>query len=247
MQAEEPAPPVNYRNPFLLRVVRQLSIVCIVLMAGYGVYKLLQPVNPPAGPGSLRRTETVIDNTLPPISRSEILSQFKLISVERQYRIPIVGTTYKPMPNPERDGALGRVTRAFFPKTERIPGTTQNIVYEMVTTVTAGVDLSGLKDTDIVNGEKDTTITLPAPKVLSVSHDSAKSRIFRQDQPNMPYVGNAASLLSDMQKRGEQRHWEEARKDDALLYRARTSAQEDLHKLLAPMHPGRELHFLFRD
>jgi hypothetical protein len=151
------------------------------------------------------------------------------------------------MPNPERDGALGRVTKAFFPHTERIPGTTQNIVYEMVTTVTAGVDLSKLQDADVVNSDRDTTITLPAPEVISVSHDNAASRIFRQEQPNMPYVGNAASLLTDMQKKGEQRHWEEARKDDALLYRARTTAQQDLQKFLNATHPGRTIHLQFKE
>ncbi|MGI8905762.1 MAG: DUF4230 domain-containing protein [Candidatus Sumerlaeaceae bacterium] len=236
---------VRARNPFLLRIARQLSILLILLLAGYGIYKLINPIPRTAEPGSLRRTETIV-NTLPPISRSEIVSQFKLVTVERQYRIPVIGTTYKPMPNPQRDGAMGRVSQALFGKRERVPGTTQNLVYEMVTTVTAGIDLSSLQDSDIVNGERETTITLPAVEVLSVSHDSTKSKIFSQESPNMPYVGNAATLLTDMQKRGEIRHWEEARKDDALLYRARVTAEQDLQKLLGPTHPGRQIHFVFR-
>jgi hypothetical protein len=233
------------RNPFLVRIVRQLMVVLVLLLAGYGTYKLMHPVAGPGVQSSLQRTETIV-KTLPPISRSEILSQFKLVTVERQYRIPVMGTTYKPMPNPERDGALGRVTRAFFGKRERIPGTTQNIVYEMVTTVTAGIDLSGMQDGDIQNSDRETTISLPPAQVLSVSHDSKQSRIYSQENPSMPFVGNAANLLTDMQKRGEQRHWEEARRDEALLYRADVTAEEDLRKLLTPLHPGRTIHFEHR-
>ncbi len=236
--------PPPARNPFLLRTLRQVSVFLILLLATYGLYRIINPANTKREPGSLSRTETIV-TTLPPISRSEILAQFKLVTVERQYRIPVEGSTFKPMPNPERDGALGRVTRALFGNRQRVPGTTQNIVYEMVTTVTAGIDLAGLKDADIQNSDHESTITLPAPQVLSVSHDSARSKIYKQDQPNMPYVGNAATLLTDMQKRGEQRSWDEARKDDALLYRARSTAEEDLRKLLTPLHPGRSLHFVF--
>lgn len=221
------------------RILRLVSALLILILAAIGLVRLLADRG---GKGVSGDSDTVtIVTPLAPVSRGQILSQFKLITVERQYRIPVLGTTYKPMPNPERDGVFGEVSQAVFGKRERVPGTTQNLVYEMVTTVTAGIDLGKLKELDIANGATVTTITLPLPEVIAVIHDAGSSRIFSQERPTVPFVGNPATLLEEMQKRGEKKHRLEAMHDEALMSRARRNAEESLLGFLKSLHPERQV------
>lgn len=230
-----------------LRNLGRLFLLLLVVLAAYGIYKLMPLWQPkPEQESFVHRTETVV-TPLAPISRGDILSQFKLITVERQYRIPVKGTTYKPMPSPEKDGAWGNLSQGIFGKMKRVPGTTQNLVYEMVTTATAGLDLSRLQESDIVNGDRETTITLPRPEIISIVHDTASSRIYSEDRPALPFIGNPAGLLQEMQRKGEQRHREEAMTDEGLLLKAQRSAQDNLGRFLKGLHPGREINFLFKE
>lgn len=182
---------------------------------------------------------------LAPISRGDILSQFRLITVERQYTIPVMGRSYKPLPGAGQ-GVVGQIARDIFPNRDSIPGTTTNIVYEMTTTVTMGIDLAKLADADIQNGDATTTITLPEPEIISIQHDQTKSRIFSQDKPTLPYLDNSANLLAELQKTGEAKHRAEAELDEALQAKARTEARDSLGEFLRKVHPGRELQIEFR-
>jgi len=227
------------------KIIRSSLVLAVLLLAAYGLFRLLKAEPPRSREPFYERTETDIV-ALPHVTRGDILSQFKMITVERQYKIPVRGTTYKPMPSPEKDGAWGNLSQGIFGKRERVPGTTQNLVYEMVTTATVGMDLSKLQDVDIQNADRVTTITLPEPEVIAIVHDAAASRIYRQDRPTLPFVGNPANLLQQMQVKGEQRHRREAEEDEALMAQARATAQANLKRLLTSIHPGRDIVFNYR-
>lgn len=225
-------------QPFT-RTLRLLIALIIVILAFYGLYALLRPTSP-AQPG--QKIET---RALNPISRGEILNQFRVITVERQYRIPVVGRSFKPLPNAATGGVVGAIARDIFGNRDSVPGTTTNIVYEMVTTVTAGIDLSKLTEADIQNGDRTTTITLPAPEVIAVVHDPTESQIFAKDSPALPYMDNSAALLEELQRTGTVKHHNEAENDESLMRRARDEARQSLHSLLEHVHSGREIHILF--
>lgn len=219
---------------------RQVTAWIIVLLALYGLYSLFR------GTPSTQPTQKLETRALAPISRGDILSQFRLITVERQYQIPILGRSYKPVPLPGEGGVMGSITRDVFPNRDSIPGTTTNIVYEMTTTVTMGIDLAKLTDKDIRNSDTVTTITLPVPEIISIQHDQSKSRIFSQDKPTLPYLDNSANLLAELQKTGEAKHRAEAENDEALQTKARTEARKSLTEFLRKIHPGREILIEFK-
>lgn len=212
----------------------------IIVLALYGLYTLFRPKGEP---GPSHKFESV---ALSPISRGEILNEFRLITVERQYRIPVMGRSYKPLPDTGRSGILGQVARDMLGGRDSIPGTTTNLVYEMVTTVTMGIDLAKLGDQDIQNADTVTTLTLPRPEVIAVVHDPTKSQIFARDSPTLPYMDNSAALLEELQRTGTVKHRAEAENDDMLQARAQDEARRQLKSLLEKIHPGREVQILFK-
>jgi hypothetical protein len=201
---------------------------------------LLRPSHPGSGE---QKIETA---ALSPISRGEILDEFRLITVERQYRIPVIGRSYKPLPDAATGGVLGQIAKDILGDRKSVPGTTTNLVYEMVTTVTVGIDLGKIADGDIQNGDRVTTITLPAPEVMAVVHDATQSRIYAKDRPRLPYMDNSAALLEELQRTGQVKHRLEAENDEALMTRAESKAREALKGLLEKVHPGREVQIFFR-
>lgn len=220
--------------------MRFATAFIIIVLAFYGLYSLFRPRGEP---GPAQKFESV---ALAPISRGEILSEFRLITVERQYRIPVIGRSYKPMPDTSRSGVLGQIARDMMGGRDSIPGTTTNLVYEMVTTVTMGIDLAKLRDEDIQNNDTVTTLTLPNPEVIAVVHDPTKSQIFSKDSPTLPYLDNSAALLEELQRTGTIKHRVEAEGDELLQARAQDEARRQLKGLLEKVHPGRDVQILFK-
>lgn len=224
----------------LLRTLRLISTSLIIILAVYGLYTLFFRRN------HLGAENTKIEATaLSPISRGEILSQMRLVTVERQYRIPVIGRSYKPLPTAENNGIIGQVVQDFFGNRDSVPGTTTELVYEMVTTVTMGIDLGKLRDEDIENSDSVTTLTLPGPEVMSVIYDSAESKIFAKNSPTLPYLDNSAALLEQLQRTGVVKHRLEAENDEALAANAENEARRALQSLLEKIHPGREVKIEF--
>lgn len=226
----------------MLRALRLVLILIILLLAAVGMYTLLGPRPAGGPPGPVATSVTA----LAPVSRGEIVSQFKVITVERQYNIPVIGSAFKPMPGPERDGALGLLVRAALGGRERVPGTTEEIVYEMVTTVTAGIDLSKLREQDIENSDQETTITLPEPEVLAVVTDFERSGVRYRSGPSLPFMSHSAQLIADLQKAGLRKHRLEAERDGEFMERARAAGEQALRGLLQAAHPGRTIRIVHR-
>ncbi len=220
--------------------MRFATAFIIIVLALYGLYSLFRPRGE-AGPS--QKFETI---ALAPNSRGEILNEFRLITVERQYRIPVIGRSYKPVPDTSKSGILGQMARDLLGNRDSIPGTTTNLVYEMVTTVTMGIDLAKLQDQDIVNNETVTTVTLPQPEVIAVVHDPTQSQIFSRDSPTLPYMDNSAALLEELQRTGTVKHRSEAENDEMLQARAQDEARRQLKGLLEKVHPGRQVQILFK-
>ncbi len=227
----------------MFRAIRLLLVLTILLLAGIGVYTLLGS----GGQGGPLGSVTTFVTALAPVSRGEIVAQFKIITVEREYNIPVVGSAYKSMPGPDRDGAVGAVSRVLFGGRERVPGTTEQIVYEMVTSVTAGVDLARLSEADIRNSDVETTITLPRPEVFAVVTDFERSGVRYRNAPSMPFMSHSAQLISDLQKAGLKKHRREAERDAELMAQARKEAARALGGLLESTHPGRKIVIGFAD
>ncbi len=225
----------------LTRLLRFITAFIVIVLAVYGLYTLFRPQQP--GIVGAQKVETT---ALAPISRGDILSQFRLITVERQYRIPVIGRSYKPLPTAATGGVVGMIARDILGERDSVPGTTTNLVYEMVTTVTMGIDLAKIQNSDIANGDLVTTLTLPKPEVIAVVHDSTKSKIFSKDSPKLPYLDNSASLLTELQRTGTVKHRAEAENDDALMAKAEDEARRSLKGLLEKVHPGREVQILFK-
>lgn len=226
----------------MLRAIRLVLILVILLLAAVGLYTLMGGGRSAGGPPGPVATSVV---ALAPVSRGEIVSQFKVITVERQYNIPVIGSAFKQAPSPERDGALGALARAALGWRERVPGTTEELVYEMVTTVTAGIDLSRLRDEQIDNGTTETTVTLPRPEVFSVVTDFDRSGVRYRSGPKLPFMSHSAQLIADLQKAGMKKHRQEAERDQDFMTRARTQARDALQNLLQSTHPGRRITIVF--
>lgn len=225
----------------MIRLLRLGTAWIIFLLALYGLYTLFWGRG--RGGGAEQKIET---RALAPISRGDILSQFRLITVERQYRIPVLGRSFKPLPSAGEGGVWGQISRDIFAGRDSVPGTTTDLVYEMTTTVTVGIDLAKLKDEDIVNGDEVTTISLPQPEIIAIQHDQANSAIFAQNKPVLPYLDNSATLLAELQKTGLAKHRAEAEHDEALMAKAKSEARDSLTEFLNKIQPGRDIRIIFK-
>lgn len=182
---------------------------------------------------------------LPPVRAGQIVPQFKVISVTREYGQPVKTKFSMPMPEFNKDGFVGRTAERLFNGV--VPGTTEHLIYDMVTTVTAGIDLGKLGEGDITNDDLNSTITLPEPEILSISIDQQRSQILWHDKPTIPLQSESAKLLIETQKKGEQQVRREASRDAELMRMARMNAENSLRAFLQGTNPGRTVWFRYKD
>ena len=89
------------------------------------------------------KSNTQVDSNLPVVLRT-IRSANQLVTAQTEVDVPITGKS-----------------------SSMLPGSDEKIIYYAVYNVTAGVDLSKMKDADITESNGTITIVLPAPEILS--------------------------------------------------------------------------------
>ena len=162
-------------------------------------------VTSPNSPFSTKKA----DSPLPVVIR-EIRSANQLITAKTEVDVPITGKS-----------------------SSMLPGSEEKIIYYAVYDVTAGVDLSKIKDSDITIDGDTVRIVLPAPEILSQSLNTAKSHVLSHDIGPLATIGGTDQTLMDqVLATANQKAKTALLTDNRLLDKAKTSAQENIGQLL---------------
>lgn len=115
----------------------------------------------------------------------------------------------------------------------RLPGSEEKVIYFAVYDVQAGIDLSQIKESDIVVDGDTVRITLPPPSIVSQSLNAQKSYVLSHTIGVTAAVGGASKDLMDtVLRNAEQKAKMGVLSDDTLLKAAQENAATNLTQLL---------------
>lgn len=116
-----------------------------------------------------------------------------------------------------------------------LPFTQEKYQYEAVFTLTAGIDMSQIKDSDIQANGTSVTIHLPTPQILSNELDLARSGVVNHDEQLLSGLSKNPNLLTLMQEQARKDIVTQVLEQGQLIADAKTNAEEDLGNLAHQM------------
>lgn len=143
-----------------------------------------------------------------PVLIAEIHKQYKLVTAEVQAEKVETGKTQS-----------------------ALPFSTDEYQYEAVFTYTAGIDLSQLKDADIVVSGTTAIIHLPEPQILAVELDLNRSKIISHDQQLLAGLSQDPNLLTEVQAQAQKDVTQQVLEQGQLISDAKEYAEEDIANL----------------
>jgi hypothetical protein len=179
------------------------KLIGVLVIATVGIVGYLYVTS-----GSNPFTSKSVVNTPAPILIGNITREYKLITAQVTGSTTVEGETKN-----------------------LIPFSTERWNYQMVMTVTAGIDMTKMKDTDIKTDMENLTasITLPAPEILTKEKNgwvvSKDSQIFSGTSADK-------NIVDKMQATGEQKILDGILQDGKLFREARLNAEIQLRNLI---------------
>jgi hypothetical protein len=110
-----------------------------------------------------------------------------------------------------------------------LPFSNDTYLYEMVVTMTAGIDLSTLKDSDITVSGETATVRLPAPQVLRIERSG---HVLSQNSDILSGFSKNKNLLDQIQDEGQKRIVKTVLEQGKLMQDARLNAEENLRNFI---------------
>ncbi len=141
-----------------------------------------------------------------PINIGQIRKQFKIETAEVTTSTLIDGSTFSALP---------------FSK--------ENYVYQVVITMTAGIDMTTVKDSDIVVNGDTVTVRLPEPQVLRVERGG---QVVSHSTEFLSGVSSDKNLLDKVQNEGQSRIVKTVLEQGKLMQDARQNAEDDIRNTL---------------
>ncbi len=128
-----------------------------------------------------------------------------------------------------------------------LPFTEDKYQYLAVFTVTAGIDMSKIKDSDVQvtgDGKSGYTITvrLPQPEILASELDTARSSVLSHDEQILSGFSKNPNLLSLILAQAKKDIVSQVLQQGQLLDDARVNAEEDIRNLILQANSGLESH-----
>lgn len=112
-----------------------------------------------------------------------------------------------------------------------LPFSKDQYQYLAVFTYTAGIDLSQMKDTDIVVSGTTAIVHLPDPQILAVELDLNRSHVLSHDQQLLSGFSQNPNLLTDVQAQAQKDVTKQVLEQGQLISDAKQYAEEDIANL----------------
>ena len=130
-----------------------------------------------------------------------------------------------------------------------IPFSKESYQYMAVFTLTAGIDMSKIKDSDVqVTGDGKAgytiTIRLPEPQIFSTELDTSRSSVISHDEQLLSSFSKNPNLLSLVQDQAKKDVVTQVLQQGQLLSDAKTNAEEDIRNLILQANAGTETHIV---
>ena len=109
-----------------------------------------------------------------------------------------------------------------------LPFSKDTLSYQVVVTMTAGIDMSTIKDSDIVVSGKKVTIKLPAPTVLRVEHSG---KVISSSSEMLAAFSKNPNLQDLTEQEGQKRVVQAILDQGKLMKDARQYAEDNLRNL----------------
>jgi hypothetical protein len=113
--------------------------------------------------------------------------------------------------------------------TSALPFSQEKYDYQVVVTMTAGIDMSNLKDSDITVSGDTVTVKLPTPQLLRTE---ATGQVVSHDRQPLSGFSEDKNLLDKAQAEGKNRVVKTVLEQGALMKEARTNAEDNLRNLI---------------
>jgi hypothetical protein len=128
-----------------------------------------------------------------------------------------------------------------------LPFTKDEWQYQAVFTVTAGLDLSKINDSDIqVAGDGQTgytiTIRLPNPEIFSNELDSSRSQVLSHNEDFLSGLSKNPNLVGLLQDAARKEVLQQVIEQGQLLADAKTNGEEDIRNLIMQANQGIAQH-----
>ncbi len=109
-----------------------------------------------------------------------------------------------------------------------LPFSKDKLTYQVVVTMTAGIDMSTVKDSDVIVSGKLVTIKLPAPQVLRVERDG---KVIAQNSEVFAAFSKNPNLQDMMEDEGQKQIVKTVLEQGKLMQEARQNAEDNLRNL----------------
>jgi hypothetical protein len=109
-----------------------------------------------------------------------------------------------------------------------LPFSKDKLTYQVVVTMTAGIDMSTVKDSDIVASGELVTIKLPPPQVLRVEHSG---KVISQNSEVLSAFSKNPNLQDMMETEGQKQIVQAVLAQGKLMQDARQYAEDNLRNL----------------
>jgi hypothetical protein len=109
-----------------------------------------------------------------------------------------------------------------------LPFSKDKLAYQVVVTMTAGIDMSTIKDSDIIVSGELVTIKLPAPQVLRVEHSG---KVISQNSELLSAFSKNPNLQDLTEQEGQKRIVKTILEQGKLMQEARQNAEDNLRNL----------------
>ncbi|HEX2911760.1 MAG TPA: DUF4230 domain-containing protein [Chloroflexia bacterium] len=110
-----------------------------------------------------------------------------------------------------------------------LPFSQEKYDYQVVVTMTAGIDMSNIKDSDITVSGDTVTVKLPAPQLLRTE---TSGQVISHDRQMLSGFSENKNLLDQIQAEGKNRVVKTVLEQGKLMQEARTNAEDNLRNLI---------------
>lgn len=153
----------------------------------------------------------------PPVVLNQITREYKLITAQQTSTTTVEGETKN-----------------------ALPFSSEKYTYQMVMTITAGIDLTRLQDNDIRTEGDTVYIKLPQPEILAKEKDGY---VIARNQEIFSGISSNKNIIDQMQKVGQEKILKAVMDDGKLIREARLSAEIHIRNLVLQLGYYKQVKF----
>jgi Protein of unknown function (DUF4230) len=142
----------------------------------------------------------------PPVILNQITREYKIITAQQTSTTNVEG---------ESKSAL--------------PFSSEKYTYQMVMTVTAGIDLTKMRDSDIRPDGETVYVRLPEPEILTKEKDGY---VIARSQELLSFISSNKNIVDEMQRVGQDKIMKAINEDGRLMREARLSAEIQIRNFI---------------